>query len=57
MRKKASGEAIVESDLGSFSSSDGREISVGGEKQIPVDQGAGAATIDSGHCWSLPRRK
>lgn len=53
MREKGSEEAIVEPDLGGFSSSYGGEIGVGGEQQIAVDQEAGAAAVDSRHGRSL----
>lgn len=54
MREKGSREVVVESDLGGFRSGNRWEISVGGEKQVPVDQEGGAAAVDSGHSRSLP---
>lgn len=43
----------METDHGGFSGSYGREISVGGEQQIPVDQEASAAAVDARHSRSL----
>lgn len=54
MRKESGSDAVLEADLGILSSSDGGDINMSGQEEIPVNKESSAGDSgDSGQCGAL----